>query len=355
MKSNATRHAVLAALCSVLSILPGCFLILNLDIIAHGKYGCRTFWGFRMIDTMIGACRRFLYPLLTTLFFAAPVLPFGGQAAYDVWQDQYVVPSAKGALLDAPYIATEYRFVDEMLRLLELRSGDVLYDLGCGDGRIVIEAAKRAHIRGVGIDIDPRRIAQSEANAAAANVSDRVVFLQQDLFESDIREATAVAIFLFPEMNRKLIPTFFRDLKPGTRIVSHNFGIGEWKADREVSLGLSGDGFHKILFWVLPANTSGVWQGRYKGELLTFRIGQIFQQIEGRFSLKGRGSLPISAAALTGDRIRFSFSPDKRTTVFEGRITGNTMEGVMKEAGTEGGVWKATRNPATVSRVYPGP
>jgi SAM-dependent methyltransferase len=305
----------------------------------------------------IRALKLFLYPLLVTLLFATPVLPFGGQAAYDVWQDQYVVPSAKGALLDAPYIATEYRFVDEMLKLLELRSGDVLYDLGCGDGRIVIEAAKRAHIRGVGIDIDPRRIVQSKANAAAAEVSDRVVFLQQDLFESDIREATAIAIFLFPEMNRKLIPTFFRELEPGTRIVSHNFGIGEWMADREVSLGLSSDGFHKILFWVLPANASGAWQGRYKGESWTLRINQRFQQIEGRFTPNGRDSLPISATALTGDRIRFSFSRagQKQTTVFEGRITGNTMEGVMKETGAAGEAWKATRNPATVSRIDSGP
>jgi SAM-dependent methyltransferase len=310
-----------------------------------------------MAKTIISAAKGLICPLLVTLIFAAPALPFGGQAAYDVWQDQYVVPGAKGALLDAPYIATEYPFVDEMLRLLELRSGDVLYDLGCGDGRIVIEAAKRAHIRGVGIDIDPRRIAQSKANAAAANVSDRVVFLQQDLFESDIREATAVAIFLFPEMNRKLIPTFFRDLKPGTRIVSHNFGIGEWKPDREVSLGLSSDGFHRILFWVLPANASGAWQGKHKGELWTLRISQKFQRIEGRISLNGGGPLPISAAALTGDRIRFTFSREgqKQSATFEGRIAGNTMEGVMKEAGTAGEVWKATRNPATVSRIDSSP
>jgi SAM-dependent methyltransferase len=309
-----------------------------------------------MIDIMIRKFKRLLYPLLVTLLFPAPALPFGGQEAYYIWQDQYVVPNAKGGLLDAPYIVTEYRFVDEMLKLLELRSGDVLYDLGCGDGRIVIEAAKRAHIRGVGIDIDPRRIVESKTNATAAKVSDRVVFLQQDLFESDIREATAIAIYLFPEMNRKLIPTFFRDLKPGTRIVSHNFGIGEWKADREVSLGLSGDGFHKILFWVLPANASGTWQGKYKGESWTLRINQRFQHIEGRFSRNGRDSFPISATAITGDRIRFSFSREgqKQTTAFEGRITGNTMEGLIKEPGPAGETWKATRNPATVSRIDSG-
>ncbi len=304
-----------------------------------------------MIDRMISALKRLAFSFLFAVLFAAPSLPFGGQGVYEVWQDQYVVPTAKEALLDAPYIVTEYRFVDEMLRLLELRKGDVLYDLGCGDGRIVIEAAKRAHIRGVGIDIDPRRIVQSKANAAAAMVSDKVVFLQQDLFESDIREATAVAIFLFPEMNRKLIPKFFRQLKPGARIVSHNFGIGGWKADREVSLGLSLDGFHKILFWVLPANASGAWEGKYNGESWTLRINQRFQRIEGHFSTNGGDPLPISAAAIMGDKIRFSFSREGRnqTTVFEGRINGNTIEGLMKEAGTA--MWKATRNPETVSRI----
>jgi SAM-dependent methyltransferase len=308
---------------------------------------------------MINRARRLFCPIFltlpfVTLFIVAPALPFGGQAAYDVWQDQYVVPGAKDSFLDAPYIATEYRFVDEMLRLLELRSGDILYDLGCGDGRIVIEAAKRAHIRGVGIDIDPRRIAQSKANASAAKVSDRVAFIQQDLFETDIREATAVAIFLFPEMNRKLIPTLFRDLKPGTRIVSHNFGIGDWKTDREVSLGLSRDGLHKILFWVVPANASGAWQGRYKGESWTLSINQRFQRIEGCFSPNGRNSLPISGATLAGDWIRFSFFREgQKQATFEGRVTGNTMEGVMKEAGAQGETWKATRNPATISRIDP--
>lgn len=297
-----------------------------------------------------------LCALVFTLLVAPPAIPFGGQAVSDIWQDQYIVPDAKGSLLDAPYIVTEHRFVDEMLKLLELRSGDVLYDLGCGDGRIVIEGARRANIRGVGIDIDPRRIVESKANAATARVSDRVVFRKEDLFESDIREATAIAIFLFPEMNRKLIPKFFRDLKPGTRIVSHNFGIGEWKPDREVPLGLSKDGFHRVLFWVVPANASGLWEGRYRGEPWTLRINQRFQHLEGRFSPNGRDPLPVSAAAITGDRIRFSFARDgQRAVVFEGKINGNTMEGVMNEAGkaTEG--WKALRNPATTSRIDPEP
>lgn len=298
--------------------------------------------------------RNILFALCGTLLFFTPVLPFGGQEARDIWQEQYVVPEAKGEFLDAPYIATEYRVVDEMLKSLNLKSADILYDLGCGDGRIVIEAAKKFDVHGVGIDIDPRRIVESKSNASMAKVSDRTVFLQQDLFESDIREATAVAIFLFPEMNLKLIPKFFHELKPGTRIVSHNFGIGEWKPDKEVSLGMSIDGPHKVLFWVLPSNASGTWQGKFKKEEWVLQITQKFQNITGRFSHNGKDFSPIVKTIIVGDRISFSFVTEdlKMPLTFDGKITGHTLEGIIKEDGVAKGAWKVTRNPATVSKIY---
>ena len=298
--------------------------------------------------------RKIFYALCGILIFYTPGQPFGGQEAHDVWQDQYVVPDAKGAFLDAPYIATEYRVVDAMLKPLELKSGDVLYDLGCGDGRIVIEAVKRFGVRGVGIDIDPRRIAESKANAIAAKVNDRTIFLQQDLFESDIREATAVAIFLFPEMNLKLIPKFFHELKPGTRIVSHNFGIGDWKPDREISLRVSIDGFHRVLFWVLPANASGTWQGRFKQEDWTLQITQIFQNISGRISRNGKDFSPISETTILGDKIYFSFyqKDQKQCLTFEGKVAGHTLVGAIREDRAVKGTLKAIRNPATASKIY---
>jgi SAM-dependent methyltransferase len=298
--------------------------------------------------------RKIFYALCGILIFYTPVQPFGGQEAHDVWQDQYVVPDAKGAFLDAPYIATEYRVVDAMLKPLELKSGDVLYDLGCGDGRIVIEAVKKFGVHGVGIDIDPRRIAESKANAIAAKVNDRTIFLQQDLFESDIREATAVAIFLFPEMNLKLIPKFFHELKPGTRIVSHNFGIGEWKPDREISLRVSIDGFHRVLFWVLPANVSGTWQGRFKQEDWTLQITQKFQNISGRISRNGKDFSPISESTILGDKIYFSFYQEnqKQYLTFEGKVAGHTLVGTIREDRAVKGTWKAIRNPATASKIY---
>ena len=298
--------------------------------------------------------RKIFYALCGILIFYTPVQPFGGQEAHDVWQDQYVVPDAKGAFLDAPYIATEYRVVDAMLKPLELKSGDVLYDLGCGDGRIVIEAVKRFGVRGVGIDIDPRRIAESKAKAIAAKVNDRTIFLQQDLFESDIREATAVAIFLFPEMNLKLIPKFFQELKPGTRIVSHNFGIGDWKPDREISLRVSIDGFHRVLFWVLPANASGTWQGRFQQKDWTLQITQIFQNISCRISRNGKDFSPISETTILGDKIYFSFYQEdqKQYLTFEGKVDGHTLVGAIREDRAVKGTWKAIRNPATAYKIY---
>lgn len=296
--------------------------------------------------------RNMLYALCGILIFSTPAIPFGGQEARDVWQDQYVVPEAKGEFLDAPYIATEYRVVDEMLKSLDLKSSDILYDLGCGDGRIVIEAVKKFGIRGVGIDIDPRRIVESKTNATAAKVSDRTTFLQQDLFESDIREATAVAIFLFPEMNLKLIPKFFHELRPGTRIASHNFGIGEWRPDREISLKVGIDGFHKVLFWLLPANITGVWHGKFKQEEWTLQVAQKFQNVSGRLSRNGKDFVPISEAIVQGDRISFSFAQKKQALTFEGKIMGQTLEGTIKEGGIARGTWKALRKADTQSKIY---
>jgi ribosomal protein L11 methylase PrmA len=128
-----------------------------------------------------------------------------------------------------------------------VKRSDVVYDLGSGDGRIVIAAAKAHGARGVGIDIDPERIAEASRNARAAQVADRVRFLNQDLFESDIREATVVTLYLLPRLNLKLRPKLLAELKPGTRIVSHGFDMGDWKPDRTARIGST-----TIYLWTIP-------------------------------------------------------------------------------------------------------
>jgi SAM-dependent methyltransferase len=134
---------------------------------------------------------------------------------------------------DVIFVPTPQEVVDEMLKLAGVKAGDVVYDLGCGDGRIVITAAQRYGARGIGIDIDPQRIKEATANAQKAGVTDRVKFMQADLFETNISEANVVTLYLLPSLNLKLQPKLMRELRAGSRVVSHSFDMGDWKADRE--------------------------------------------------------------------------------------------------------------------------
>jgi ribosomal protein L11 methylase PrmA len=127
---------------------------------------------------------------------------------------------------------------------------DVVYDLGCGDGRIVVTAAKKYGARGVGVDIDPERIQESRANARAAGVTDRVTFVQRDLFKLDLKKATVVTLYLLPEINLKLRPKLFRELRPGTRVVSHDFDMGDWKPEKTIKV--HDPRLHTLYFWTIP-------------------------------------------------------------------------------------------------------
>jgi ubiquinone/menaquinone biosynthesis C-methylase UbiE len=150
---------------------------------------------------------------------------------------------------EAPFVPTKQEIVEEMLRAAGVKPGDVVYDLGCGDGRIVITAAQKFGARGVGIDIDPERISDANWYAKRAGVEKQVTFKLGDLFEAEISEATVVTLYLLPEMNMRLRPKLLRDLKPGTRIVSHDFDMGpEWKPERTLRLGNDW-----IYFWTVPA------------------------------------------------------------------------------------------------------
>jgi cyclopropane fatty-acyl-phospholipid synthase-like methyltransferase len=156
-------------------------------------------------------------------------------------------PTVEQVPINTPYVPTPERIVGAMLDLAGVRSGDTVYDLGCGDGRIVISAATKYGARGVGIDLNPARIDEAREGARAAGVSDKVVFETKDLFDADIRNATVVALYLLPEVNIRLRPRLFRELKAGTRVVSHSFGMGDWNPDKETVV----DGEHLYL-WVIP-------------------------------------------------------------------------------------------------------
>jgi len=154
---------------------------------------------------------------------------------------------------DVHYVPTPEEVVEKMLEMANVGKNDVVYDLGCGDGRIVITAAKKYGARGVGVDIDPQRIKESNENARIAGVTDRVKFLQQDLFEIDFSEATVVTLYLLPALNLRLRPKLLRDLKPGSRIVSHAFDMGDWKPEKVVNVPGDIDQDRTIYYWVVPA------------------------------------------------------------------------------------------------------
>jgi len=149
---------------------------------------------------------------------------------------------------DVPFVPTPPDVVEAMLKLGGVKQGDVLYDLGCGDGRIVVMAAQKFGARGTGIDIDPARIREARENARQAGVTDRVRFLRQNLFDADVHDATIVTLYLLPDVNLKLRPILLRQLKPGTRIVSHQFDMGDWQPDKKIDLD-----WRTIYLWTVTA------------------------------------------------------------------------------------------------------
>lgn len=156
---------------------------------------------------------------------------------------------------DVPFVPTPPEVVNRMLEIAKVTNKDVLYDLGSGDGRIVITAAQKYGARGTGIDINPQLVERSRANAETAGVADKVQFRQQDLFQADLSNATVVTLYLLPEVNLKLREKLLRELKPGTRVVSHNYDMGEWKPDR-VEQVQSSSREHIIYYWVVPEQVS---------------------------------------------------------------------------------------------------
>lgn len=227
---------------------------------------------------------------------------------------------------DVPYVPTPPEVVAAMLNLAKVSGDDLLYDLGSGDGRIVITAAQKFGTRGIGVDINPQRISEAETNARQAGVTDRVQFLLQDLFETDLREATVVTLYLLPKVNLKLRPILLRDLKPGTRVVSHDFDMGDWRADHMVQVA-----GHEVYFWVIPAQVAGTWtwNSGNSGDSQPYelRLTQQFQQVSGVLKANGREN-PIANVKLIGDQLDFVTLPEMLT--FSGRVNGDTITGQVE-------------------------
>lgn len=251
---------------------------------------------------------------------------------------------------DVPYVPTPPKVVERMLQIAGVTEKDIVYDLGCGDGRIVIMAAKKFGARGVGVDIDPERIKESRENARKAGVTHRVKFFVGDLFETDIREATVITLYLLPSVNLKLRPKLFRELRPGTRIVSHDFDMGEWQPDRHEQIQ-SGYRSHDIYFWVIPAGVAGTWRWEIGKSHYTLKLRQRFQEVQGTVQVDGK-ELAIRNARLLGPLLRFTLvrtvQGEKVTMRFEGWVKGDTIRGYVTVKGgpfTGTHQWVAKRRP----------
>ena len=234
-----------------------------------------------------------------------------------------------------PYVPTPHEIVERMLRLAEVGPGDRLVDLGSGDGRIVIAAARRgatAH----GVDLDPDLVRLAAENARQAGVAARASFEVRDIFETDLSKATVVAFYLLPEFNAKLLPRLLA-LKPGTRIVSHDGGIGEWRADERLEMRVPEkpvgvDGLSRVELWVVPADARGRWESEVPehGGRWRFELAQRFQALDVDVRAQGRDLL-VRASRLRGDEIKLVVTgvvgAHAWNHLFEGRIDGDRIAG----------------------------
>ncbi len=227
---------------------------------------------------------------------------------------------------DVVWVPTPQALVDKMLEIAKVTPNDFLMDLGSGDGRTVITAAKRG-TRAMGIEYNPDMVELSKKNAAAAGVTDKATFVKADLFETDFSKADVITMFLLPTINMKLRPIIL-NLKPGTRIVSNTFTMEDWQADETATVSDDCTSWCTALLWIVPAKVEGAWQ-HPKGEL---KLTQQFQMVSGTL-----GSTPISEGRLRGNDLTFTAGNVK----YVGRVDGGVIRG--SQPGTNGSSWTATK------------
>lgn len=258
--------------------------------------------------------------------------------------------------LDTPYVPTPEVVVKRMLDLAQVKSGDMVIDLGSGDGRLVITAAQIYGARGFGVELDPRLVQRSNEAARRAGLADRVKFLQQDLFDTDFHEANVLTLYLLPDVNMALRPKILRELKPGTRVVSHDYGMREWRPDAEETVPAPDKtvGARKesmVYLWIVPAKVAGDWELEIdaggKRLRLPLALSQQYQILSGTVSVPGHGKVQISDAKLRGEELRVILPGGiVGNEPFElvGRIAGDRLSGTARRADREIAVWSARRH-----------
>lgn len=276
---------------------------------------------------------------------ATAVAPYAGAPVRALAQEK---PTTSDG---GPFVPTPWIILDEMLKLAEIGKADTVYDLGSGDGRLVIEAVKRYGARGVGVERDASLVNFARRQAQTDNVADRATFNAGDLFETDLRKATVVTMYLLPRIMPRLVPKLRAELPPGARIVSHDYPLSPWKADKTLSfdveekLMINGTVTTNLFFYVVPARINGRWTVELPpwaaGAPLQIGIEQTADKLEGML-LVDSGDVLLRDFSLRADRIRFSLFYGGRIVDFAGTVTGDSMSGNVKARG-DSGSWRARR------------
>jgi phospholipid N-methyltransferase len=233
---------------------------------------------------------------------------------------------------DVVWVPTPDALVQKMLDMAKVTAQDYVIDLGSGDGRTVIAAAKRG-ATAMGIEYNPDMVALSQRNASAQNVAAKATFVKADLFESDFSKATVITMFLLPSINVQLRPKIL-DMRPGTRIVSNSFDMGDWQPD-ETAMIPDCNQWCRAMLWIVPAKAGGTWRLTPAADLT---LTQTYQMVSGTFASGGAGSaMPITNGKLNGNEISFEVGSTKYT----GRVNGDAIQGTV--TGGTSGAWQATR------------
>lgn len=266
-------------------------------------------------------------PLALTALLTACTFEGGGIAPFNP------APAPVSELdLDVPYVSTPEAVVEAMLDLADVRDDDLVFDLGSGDGRIAIAAARRG-ARALGVDIDQNRVTDATRNAQMAGLDTRVRFRRQDLFQTPLREASVITMYLLPAVNLRLRPRLLTELRPGTRIVSHAFGMDDWTPDASQVV----DG-RNIYLWVVPAEAAGDWTlTDADGSVWQLELAQRFQQVTGTLTGNGR-TMELTAVTLRGGQLAFTAGGRTYRAVVDGAAMTPDPEGGAQPA------WRAQRN-----------